>query len=423
MRRASRIWMLGAILAVLIGSACIADEIVLDFPSWAAGEPPYSTYFAELVAEFNARHVGVAIADSYYVPYAGYIDTMLARFAAGDPPDIFHVPVRDIYAFVGNDWLEPLDDVVGADVLAEWTPVQKWCEVGGENICIMVFGFGSIMGVNRKLFEEEGLPIPTNMQELLYAATQLSKDLDGDGITDQWGLVLSSSDQTNYNDYNLTIFCQALTGKKVTNDDGTLNEDAYRVTLAYQKALLEAGAIPPGMDLSIARELWVQGKAAMIFDGPWVNGFIANADPELQPYLDLDLVPSTTTMGVAGGVSNAFCVPTAIDDERKQLVYEFIQMFTEPYYQAQFARVVKSPASRSGVLSDDELAAIPYMTAAAIAGENAVNWIPLAFKANLAEYRTVVTGPSLGYLYRDLSLDDAVRQAREGLEALLEDIE
>jgi len=422
MRRGIGILLLSSVLALLLAAACWGEEIVLDFPSWAAGEPPYSTYLGELADEFNARHEGVARADLYYVPYAGYLDTMLSRFAAGDPPDIFHIPVRDVYAFVGNEWLEDLTDVVGRDVLDEWTPVQQWCNVDGENICVMVFGFGSIMGVNRKLFEDAGLAIPTNMQELLYAATQLSKDLDGDGVTDQWGLVMSTMDQTNYNDYNLTILCQGLTGERVTNDDGSLNADAYRVTLAFQKALLEAGATPPGMDLSIARELWIQGKAAMIFDGPWVNGFIENADESVKPYLDLDLAPSTTTKGVAGGVSNAFGVPTVISSEKKQLVFEFIQMFAEPYYQAQFARITRSPAARQGVLSDEELATIPYMSAAVTAAENAVNWVPLAFKANLAEYRQVVIGPSLAYLYQGMSLDDAVEQAQEGLQQLLEDI-
>ena len=75
------------------------------------------------------------------------------------------------------------------------------------------------------------------------------------------------------------------------------------------------------------------------------------------------------------------------------------------------------------MFTEEELAAIAYMDAINAAAENAVNWVPLAFKTHLGEYRQKLINPSLGYVYRGVSLDEAVEEAKRGLAELLADIQ
>ncbi|MFO7546150.1 MAG: ABC transporter substrate-binding protein, partial [Trueperaceae bacterium] len=71
-----------------------AQTIVLDMPSWQATEPGTSDWWNALIEEFEAQHPGVEIEFSHE-PFAGYNDKMIARFAAGNPPDILHLPAAN----------------------------------------------------------------------------------------------------------------------------------------------------------------------------------------------------------------------------------------------------------------------------------------------------------------------------------------
>ena len=44
-----------------------------------------------------------------------------------------------------------------------------------------------MLAYNPELLEAEGLEVPTNYEEFLAAARATTKDLNGDGITDQFG--------------------------------------------------------------------------------------------------------------------------------------------------------------------------------------------------------------------------------------------
>ena len=95
--------------AALFTSAALAQNIVLDMPSWQATEPGTSDWFKELIAEFEAQNPGVTINFSHE-PFAGYNDKMVTRFAAGNPPDILHLPAANFMIYAQEGWLEPLDE-------------------------------------------------------------------------------------------------------------------------------------------------------------------------------------------------------------------------------------------------------------------------------------------------------------------------
>jgi len=415
------LWFALLVLLVTPLSSIAADKIVLDFPSFQVEEPATGTFYRAIVEEFENQHPEVDI-DLYHVPYAGYVEMMLARFLAGNPPDIVHLPARDLFAFTQDDWFEPLEMIVG-DALSEWTPLQEWCVVDGHTIMVLALAYGYVMGYNEVLLENAGAGIPTNWQDLLVTATRISDDFDGDGINDQWGFYTSSADEGTCSDVTINSFAITLNGDKIVSDDGTFNDDVFRTTVALFRALVETGAMPGGVGRTIGRELFAEGKVAMIIDGPWIGGYIDLADPSVRPHLKVTLIPSTLTNGTAGGVSNGLCVAKAIDEEKKQLAFEFIKLFVSPEWQRKYGTIGGQLPARIGVFSEQELATreeLERLSVYAEAGKYAINIVPIALRENMGEYRRVMLDSILGYVLRDMPMEKALSAAKGGVSALLE---
>src|SRR3546814_19137272 len=51
----------------------------------------------------------------------------------------------------------------------------------------MMLYFGYVMGYNEEILQTEGLSVPTTWDEFIAAARKTTKDLNGDGIVDQFG--------------------------------------------------------------------------------------------------------------------------------------------------------------------------------------------------------------------------------------------
>ena len=64
---------------------------------------------------------------------------------------------------------------------------QGTCRWNDETACVMMLYFGFMMAFNADILEAEGLEVPTNYEEFLAVARATTKDLNGDGITDQFG--------------------------------------------------------------------------------------------------------------------------------------------------------------------------------------------------------------------------------------------
>src|SRR5690606_11746502 len=94
--------------ALALGTAT-EQNITLDMPSWQATEPGTSDWWKALIAEFEAQHPGVTI-EFTHEPFAGYNDKMVTRFAAGNTPDILHLPAANFMIYAQEGWLAPLDD-------------------------------------------------------------------------------------------------------------------------------------------------------------------------------------------------------------------------------------------------------------------------------------------------------------------------
>ena len=102
----------------------------------------------------------------------------------------------------------------------------------------------------------------------------------------------------------------------------------------------------------------MEGKLATKLEGPWIYGFVLRAEPEIQEQLRVVRVPFDVPVG---GGSNIIAMASEISDEKKALVWDFIELIASHESQVQFGLHVGQPAPRPGTLVDEYYEAIPHV--------------------------------------------------------------
>lgn len=405
-----------AVLALLAGTA-LAQEITLDMPSWQATEPGTSDWWNALIEEFESQHPNVTI-DFSHEPFSGYNQSMVARFAAGNPPDIFHLPAANFMVYAQEDWLAPLGDRLSeadSPVLTEWSPVQGSCEYQGQTLCAVVLGYGYVLGWNEQHFTDAGLEgPPENSDQLIEYARQLTVDENGDGTIDRYGFVFPTVTHAGVAVTATQFIFEYGPDAHWVTESGELNRDAITYAWDIMRQLVEDGSVPLGLDNNGKRQFFVEGRASMMLEGPWIQGRIDSAGPEIQPHLRV--APPPADGAPYGGASNVLAIPSGISEERQQLAWEFIELFTSEEWQSNYATIAGQPPARAGVLSEEFLADNPNMSQFVQSAENARDYVPPGMAENYTRFRDLAIEATLAVVVQGQDPEAALDQLAQQME-------
>lgn len=421
MRKLLRSLVLTTAAYALVASSGVTSafaDTVLKFISWQTDDAGTGEWWKAAIAEFEKQHPGVKI-EFTKAERSSYADTMTTLFAAGTPPQIVHLASFEFQMFADNGWLEPLDSRIEKDGidLNGWAGQQK-CEWNGETVCIMTNYFGFVMAYNKKILDQAGLAVPTNYQEFFDVAKATTKDLNGDGIVDQFGTGHETKGGPGqYLTEMLNYILDA--GAYWTDKDGNITIDTPEMVtgLTRWKELNKSGVGPVDMAASDVRKLFADGKMAMRLDGPWLYGTtekgsakadIVYAAPPLNPPL--------------GGSSNVLAIPVDIPEEEKTLVWDFIKLTMTPEYQRLYATLGgNTPPSPTADVSgvEQKLPHFPVlletMKAAAAAG---VDRIPTGLELYYNEFSKMIMEESQRMLIEDLNPAEVAKTMQAKAEQL-----
>ena len=221
-----------------------------------------------------------------------YNTKMIANMTAGDMPDVFYVGPAAVRSYVDNGYILPLDDYVDAATVEKiWGTTQEIYRYDGTNV-----GAGSLYALpkdlscfafayNKDLFDEAGLAYPDpekpyTYDEFIEVCKALTKDKDGDGETDQWGVA-------NANQFGMTPYLYS-NGVKFLNDDMTkvnvANNEALKNALTFYTDLTLNG-LTPSVDQDTALggyQRWLHGQIGFYACGTW--DIAAFMDDSTFPY-------------------------------------------------------------------------------------------------------------------------------------------
>lgn len=369
-------------LLMSLGAAPIAGAqgVTLDFPSWQAEEPGFAEWWRGLVQDYEAKHPGVKV-KLYSIPFANYVNQLTVRFAGQNPPDIVHLPSRNFASFASQSWLEPMDELLkSSDIRGHWSKLQSDMVWEGKTYGLLLLPYGNLLYYNEKILQDAGVKVPATPAEWLDAMARTTNRDKG-----QFGLVTTTAEHPNmFIDAATWVLGQKqdwLKGNKYNfSDPGVVAAmDQFRKSLTFA---------PPGTNSAVARQLFVDGKAAFLRDGPWVWATLQKAKPEIRPALKMVQLPFPV---ITGGASNSLHIPAKIDAQKKKLVWEFIALAASLPWQEKYVQMTGSPAGRLGMINAEQAKRDPHLAAITLAAEKAENLFPTqpALRENYNEFATL----------------------------------
>lgn len=164
------------------------------------GDPGEKAAYESLVAAFEKGHPNINV-DLIHIPdQKDYRKRLATDFASGKPADIVLLNYRRYASFAAKGVLEPMGPYLAkselireSDFYPESIAPYKW---EGALQCIPQNLSSLVVYYNKKLFDEAGAPYPEDgwtWDEFLDTAKKLTKDTDGDGKPDRYGLGTEAS--------------------------------------------------------------------------------------------------------------------------------------------------------------------------------------------------------------------------------------
>lgn len=270
-------------------------------------------------------------------------DKELAALSTGDPSiDIMAANERWVQDWAAAGWLEPLDDIMkdtipyytqGADVQLIYD--GKYYGAHGGNMVMMMY-------YRSDLLKEFGRSEPPRTwDELIEFGKWATKDIDGDGTIDQWGVVHAGQAVTHFGDVVVTLMHQ-LGGKVYDDNKITVNSPAGRKALQAIVDLRNVHKIsPPGVNTYGSNECLQalkSGSAAMVFSWTWMGKLLNREDSSIAHNWSWALLPV-----LPGGKPSSVTITTPLvlnkASRYKSYAKDFIQYYTN--YEGQVREVVR----------------------------------------------------------------------------------
>jgi len=177
-------------------------DIVLTFMMW--GDPYEKTAVFKVLQEFQKDYPKIGL-KVIHVDSLSFRDKLQSMYAGGTPPDVFYLHVDSFYGFASKGLLYPLDDLIKEENydLSDFYPMLlNAFKFGGNLYGIPKDWTSFVLYYNMDLFDKEGIPYPsekTTWDDIVKAGQKLTKDFNGDGIIDQYGIVLETWADWYYN--------------------------------------------------------------------------------------------------------------------------------------------------------------------------------------------------------------------------------
>lgn len=250
----------------------------------------------EIIARFEEANPDILV-QLEAVAGRDYYARLLTQIAAGDAPDIMQIGDDAVPMFVGKGAFLELEPFISGDypldlniylpgVLApgQWNGKQYLLPKDFSPLAIYY---------NKKLFDQFGVAYPTSnwtWDDLLTTAQALTKDTDGDGKTDIWGIQLPGAWTTGFE------YWVAAAGGRLIDASGGVETfvgvmDSPEVAEAvqfYADLYNKYKVAPPPADLNLfggGNSEFDNGKAAMRIFGRWPQSGYKN-----NPNIDLGVI-------------------------------------------------------------------------------------------------------------------------------------
>lgn len=287
--------------------ATAAEDVVLEVWDYL-GQGVSDTAMDATVAAFEDANPGITVKRTSFA-YSDLATAIVQGGVGGSVPDVAIVDVVDTQNFAALGLLQDVTDQLG-DTAGEFFP-GPWqsTQVGGKTYGRPLNSNNLALYYNKDLFEAAGVDVPTTWDEFRQAAQALTS---GDNV----GVAMSAVKNEQGTFQFLPFLWQA------GGDLDTFAEDGA-TALEFLGDLIQDGSMSSAVanySQEDARTQFVNGKAAMMINGPW----------ELQNLKDAGInygvapLPAGAKAATGMGGENVVTFAQAAEPEAAVLFMEYL---------------------------------------------------------------------------------------------------
>lgn len=319
------VWLV--VFSVLVLAGCAAEEDKVRISIWHTRDSAERAFLEAKVAEYNAMHDDREVTTLYYSP-EDLRRVFIIAAVGGQGPEIIYSAADDVSIFAVADATQPLDDLFPQtffdafteDGIIQWEN-ETWM-IGDQVGTYLAFVY------NKDLMPEP----PETLDDLIEKAQALTRDVDGDGHTDQYGFTW------NYTEPFFFIPFLTSYGGWVMDEEGnpTLDTEATVKAIQFVLDLRDRyHVIPRESDYNTAEALFKNGapqsrepqRAAAIINGPWAYGGYG----EIGINYGLARIPLNTETGLWSApmvTTRGFSVNQNVTEDEMPYVRDVIEYLT-----------------------------------------------------------------------------------------------
>ncbi|NJK36082.1 MAG: ABC transporter substrate-binding protein [Oscillatoriales cyanobacterium SM2_2_1] len=341
-------WMgllIGLILMVwgCVGSSPPTGDGRLHLTLWHGVNPPTNRdVFLQLVQEFNQSQSQVVVEPVYVGQPDQQIPKLLAAVVGQATPDLWLYGPSITGRLVELDALRPVEDFWGASPLRqEIDPAMLSTMQLGAHLWSVPMSVTNIGVYYRpSLFRQAGIErLPQTWDEFRAVAQKLTRDRNGDGTPDQYGIQLPLG-RGEFTVYIWSPFLWSAGGELVLEEESRpqLNTPAAAAALTLWQDLVRSGAaILSAPERGYEEDNFIAGRVAMQISGSWALGFMEQQRRQ-RPSFDYGVmpIPIQKSLATAFGGDNLFLFRS--QPEREQAAWQFMEYVMGQRFQTAWAR-------------------------------------------------------------------------------------
>ncbi len=319
--------------------------------------------FQHLVEQFEKEHPDIHIQAQYVPTGDALVQKLITAIQSHTAPDIAWIHSDFLDKLVQADAIYPMDQFIHgsysigqAEMDDFFPPLLQAARWQGKLYAIPMEATSLALFYNKRLFREAGLNPdhpPADWKELESYTRKLTRDIDGDGKTDEYGVFVpvfpASGDLNIWMNLQWTPFLWQAGGQEIDSTQTHLlvNSNAGVEALQLWKRLYDEmhfNAFSMAHDLGFASQ-----HLAMVMDGPWDL-------PRYRQVKDFDWAVAPLPAGPAGRATYLAGEHLALFRQSRHPAeaWKFIKWIVEPRIQATFSIESGYLPVRRSVLSQPE---------------------------------------------------------------------
>ncbi|BAZ01272.1 extracellular solute-binding protein [Tolypothrix tenuis PCC 7101] len=335
------------LVGVLVVTGCqviqrqVADAQVVHITLWqGVNPPPNRDVLQKLVDKFNQTHPKIQVESLYVGQQDQQMPKILAAVVGNAPPDLLWYNPTIAGQLVELDALTPLDELLENSPIKDEIDPTLFTSMEYEGkIWSVPFATNNVGVFYRpSLFKAAGIEkLPRTWQELRQVAKKLTRDTNGDGQIDSYGMLLPLG-KGEFTVFTWLPFMWSGGGELIGGESQQAasvnlkdNQGAIAALQFWHDLIADGAAMLSEPERGYEINALVSGKVAMQVTGPWSLGEFQQSGVDFGVFpIPIQQNPATSIGG-----ENLFLFKTT--PKQQQAAFKFAEYAVSEAFQTELA--------------------------------------------------------------------------------------